>query len=447
MKEPMISVEEALARVLAAAAPVDAEEVALARRFRPHAGRAGRRRPHAAAVRQFRDGRLRAARAPTPPRRARDCASSANRRRAALSRASSAPARRCASSPARRCPHGADAVAMQEDAQREGDVRRRCEAPRRAGDNVRGVGHRFSRRRRAAAGGPPADAARRRADRGGQPADACACAASRASRSSPPATNCARRARRWGRRRSSPPTTSSSPASRRRRARRRSTSASPPTGPEALAERIAAAQAARADVLVTLGGASVGDYDLVQKALTDAGMELGFWRIAMRPGKPLMFGTLGAMLALGLPGNPTSSAVCGLLFLRAAAAGASGRSRSRRRRERAGAARRRSARQRRAPGLYARDARARRDGGWIATPSRDQDSSLVRTLAQAEALIMRAPHAPPARAGETCRILRFAGSAARRFADQRAAEKRRGRRARGASGFRVGRERTSPPRP
>ncbi len=90
--------------------------------------------------------------------------------------------------------------------------------------------------------------------------------------------------------------------------------------PEALAERIAAARAARADVLVTLGGASVGDYDLVQKALTDAGMELGFWRIAMRPGKPLMFGRIGAMLALGLPGNPTSSAVCGLLFLRAAAA-------------------------------------------------------------------------------------------------------------------------------
>ena len=73
-------------------------------------------------------------------------------------------------------------------------------------------------------------------------------------------------------------------------------------------------------MLVTLGGASVGDYDLVQKALTDAGMELGFWRIAMRPGKPLMFGRIGAMLALGLPGNPTSSAVCGLLFLRAAAA-------------------------------------------------------------------------------------------------------------------------------
>ena len=84
----------------------------------------------------------------------------------------------------------------------------------------------------------------------------------------------------------------------------------------ALARSIAAAQDAKADVLVTLGGASVGDYDLVQRALIEAGMELGFWRIAMRPGKPLIHGRLGAMRVLGLPGNPTSSTVCALLFLR-----------------------------------------------------------------------------------------------------------------------------------
>ena len=76
------------------------------------------------------------------------------------------------------------------------------------------------------------------------------------------------------------------------------------------------ARDARADVLVTLGGASVGDYDLVQKALVSSGMELGFWRIAMRPGKPLMHGRLGPMRILGLPGNPTSSMVCSILFLR-----------------------------------------------------------------------------------------------------------------------------------
>ena len=79
---------------------------------------------------------------------------------------------------------------------------------------------------------------------------------------------------------------------------------------------IARAHDAKADVLVTLGGASVGDYDLVQQALVSSGMELGFWRIAMRPGKPLMHGRLGPMRVLGLPGNPTSSMVCSILFLR-----------------------------------------------------------------------------------------------------------------------------------
>src|SRR5690606_37605815 len=71
-----------------------------------------------------------------------------------------------------------------------------------------------------------------------------------------------------------------------------------------------------ADVLVTLGGASVGDHDLVKEALTAAGMELDFWKIAMRPGKPLMYGRLDRLRILGLPGNPVSSVVCGQLFLK-----------------------------------------------------------------------------------------------------------------------------------
>ena len=78
---------------------------------------------------------------------------------------------------------------------------------------------------------------------------------------------------------------------------------------------VLAARQAEADVLVTLGGASVGKHDLVRSALTNEGMELGFWRIAMRPGKPLIHGRLGDMLILGLPGNPASSIVCALLFL------------------------------------------------------------------------------------------------------------------------------------
>jgi molybdopterin molybdotransferase len=73
--------------------------------------------------------------------------------------------------------------------------------------------------------------------------------------------------------------------------------------------------AADADILVTIGGASVGDHDLVQKALTARGLSLAFWRIAMRPGKPLMFGKLGSQRVLGLPGNPVSATLCAQIFL------------------------------------------------------------------------------------------------------------------------------------
>ena len=72
---------------------------------------------------------------------------------------------------------------------------------------------------------------------------------------------------------------------------------------------------ADADILVTIGGASVGDHDLVNAALSARGMELDFWKIAMRPGKPLMFGRLSEQYVLGLPGNPVSSYICALVFL------------------------------------------------------------------------------------------------------------------------------------
>ncbi len=70
-----------------------------------------------------------------------------------------------------------------------------------------------------------------------------------------------------------------------------------------------------ADMLVTLGGASVGDHDLVQSVLGREGLEIDFWRIAMRPGKPLMFGKIRDIPMLGMPGNPVSSMVCGFIFL------------------------------------------------------------------------------------------------------------------------------------
>ena len=88
--------------------------------------------------------------------------------------------------------------------------------------------------------------------------------------------------------------------------------------PDRVEETVAAIRKARdanADVLVTMGGASVGDYDLVQKALAAEGIELSFWKIAMRPGRPLMHGRLGTMHVLGLPGNPVSAYVCAFLFL------------------------------------------------------------------------------------------------------------------------------------
>ena len=88
--------------------------------------------------------------------------------------------------------------------------------------------------------------------------------------------------------------------------------------PDRLPETIAAVQHARdgqADILVTSGGASVGDYDLVQKALAAEGLKLSFWKVALRPGRPMMHGRLGPMHVLGLPGNPVSSYVCSILFL------------------------------------------------------------------------------------------------------------------------------------
>ena len=64
------------------------------------------------------------------------------------------------------------------------------------------------------------------------------------------------------------------------------------------------------DLLITTGGASVGDHDLVKSVLANIGLEVDFWRIAMRPGKPLIFGKIGSIPLLGLPGNPVSSMVC-----------------------------------------------------------------------------------------------------------------------------------------
>jgi molybdopterin molybdotransferase len=183
---------------------------------------------------------------------------------------------------------------------------------------------------------------------------------------------------------------------------------------EALEGRILAAGESGADLLVTLGGASVGEHDLVQSALARQGMSLGFWRVALRPGKPLMHGRLGSMLLLGLPGNPVSSIVCGILFLVPAIRACLG--------DPAAAADPTEAALL-GSDLPANDTRqdylrssislsgATLDHAVttlpVVTPHAKQDSSMLSTLAQSDALLVRPPHAPAAAAGEPCRIIRL----------------------------------------
>jgi molybdopterin molybdotransferase len=172
----------------------------------------------------------------------------------------------------------------------------------------------------------------------------------------------------------------------------------------AIEAAIAKARDAKADVLVTLGGASVGDRDLVKPALAREGMELGFWRIAMRPGKPLIHGRIGAMPILGLPGNPVSAIVCTVVFLMPLMEAMHGRVPANGTGEPAVLGtpmRANDGRQN-----FVRAALAtREDGVAIATPLASQDSSLLRVLAEADALIIRPPNAPEAKAGDPCRIL------------------------------------------
>jgi molybdopterin molybdotransferase len=170
-----------------------------------------------------------------------------------------------------------------------------------------------------------------------------------------------------------------------------------------IAAAVKRAQLEKADVLVTLGGASVGDHDLVQSTLKGAGMELDFWRIAMRPGKPLMVGSLDGMQVLGLPGNPVASLVTSLLFLEPLLrklAHLSDRSR-----EVMGvtaeALKANDQRQDYIRASVTRDA----DGTLIAEAFSKQDSSMMKIFSRSDGLIVRPPHAPELAAGAPCPIL------------------------------------------
>jgi molybdopterin molybdotransferase len=176
-----------------------------------------------------------------------------------------------------------------------------------------------------------------------------------------------------------------------------------PDRKDAIRSLIDTARDAGADIIVTLGGASVGDHDLVHAVLADAGMSLAFWKIAMRPGKPLMFGRLGSIRCVGLPGNPVASLLCAELFVRPMVARMAQKPIVNEEREAALTV-----------DIVANDhrqdymraaAEPHDDGTWSVTPFKTQDSSMLRSLAASNCVLVRPPNDPQRKAGERVRIL------------------------------------------
>ena len=179
--------------------------------------------------------------------------------------------------------------------------------------------------------------------------------------------------------------------------------------PDRLAETAAGVRRARevgADILVTSGGASVGDYDLVREALAVEGLALSFWKVALRPGRPMMHGRLGPMHVLGLPGNPVSAYVCAVLFLLPLIRQLAGRSDVAPAPDTARLGRDLPANDERADYLRA-VLTIGSDGIPVATPAPVQDSSMLMPLASADCLLIREPFAPAAKAGDKCSIIRL----------------------------------------
>ena len=161
-----------------------------------------------------------------------------------------------------------------------------------------------------------------------------------------------------------------------------------------------------ADVLVTIGGASVGDYDLVQKVMAEDGLDLNFYKVAMRPGKPLIFGRWKDIPVLGLPGNPVSAGVTSAIFLRAAinvmlGIGDGG----------LGTEKARLGCDVKANGMRQEFMRATLDtdseGNLVTTPFDRQDSAMMASFASADCLVIRSVDAPSAQAGDIVEIVRF----------------------------------------
>ncbi len=163
--------------------------------------------------------------------------------------------------------------------------------------------------------------------------------------------------------------------------------------------------AASADVIVTLGGASVGDHDLVGQVAGDAGLDLSFYKVAMRPGKPLMAGMLKGTPMIGLPGNPVSSMVCGQLFLIPAIRAMLGLGKAAMPRETASLGCNIGPNGPRAH--FMRAELALQNGKLTCTPFERQDSSLLSVLARANCLMVRAPNEPARKAGDTVAFIRI----------------------------------------
>ncbi|WP_264821144.1 molybdopterin molybdotransferase MoeA, partial [Acetobacter cibinongensis] len=168
------------------------------------------------------------------------------------------------------------------------------------------------------------------------------------------------------------------------------------------------AHAAHLDLLVTIGGASVGTYDLVQQTLKDHGLSLDFWKIAMRPGKPLMSGKLGNTPMIGLPGNPVAAMVCSLVFVAPAVRALMGQHIGTELETEAailgadvGENDQRQDFMRCTLSLHAEK------GLPVVTPFPSQDSAQLNILAQSHALLVRAPFAPAEKTGSACRMIRL----------------------------------------
>ena len=171
--------------------------------------------------------------------------------------------------------------------------------------------------------------------------------------------------------------------------------------PDSLATLARAGRAA--DILVTIGGASVGERDLVASALKPEGLVLDFWKLAMRPGKPLLYGRMGSTRFLGLPGNPVSAFVCAHVFLKPMLRrllGAGDEAEAPKTAELGADLEGNGPRQH-----YVRATSTISDGGRIVTALPSQDSSLVAALVRADCLIVRAPDALAAHAGDPVKII------------------------------------------